>query len=1641
MSDSMMMTMVQSWDSEPDIANMSKSDILRGIITDKLSTAAREILSVVERTVADYEEEAAGFRQELDRQRRLLELLQPEIKQEADDQQLFSICEDGGGPLLDDQKQDKYELRVDDSSSLGFQAPIEDEEYEYLEQEEGYTTELDYVTTSRFLTQTVPSKRRKKHGKRRISKSQNCIDLKIRILENPNIEVLSNTVFRMYRLHKLKVRRGLKEADFLKLLRSTFPQLAGDEPFDLFLYCNLKKLKPLQVDSVTPEEIIRVSRGSTLYIRLQKEDADEDHEDLPSTETDTHINLRIRILEKRKINVLSKQVFQTCPLHKLKVHRGLQEADFLKLLRSTFPQLAGDEPFDLFLRAKHNKLKPLKGDSVTPEEIIRLSRGSTLYIQQSLCQEDLRLKIRILEDPKIDKITNIMCQNHPSHELNVPRGLQEADFLALLRSTFPQLAAGEPFTILIGRNHNLIPPRVESMTAEEICKNGTGNPGIYIRLKGPEKRSLQREDATAAELPPPSLDSTTLTTEVESEKPQISQSDTHVHLKVHNVEDPQMDTISPNRVDDSRSLGFQAPIEDEEYEYLEQEEGYTTELDYVTTSRFLTQTVPSKRRKKHGKRRISKSQNCIDLKIRILENPNIEVLSNTVFRMYRLHKLKVRRGLKEADFLKLLRSTFPQLAGDEPFDLFLYCNLKKLKPLQVDSVTPEEIIRVSRGSTLYIRLQKEDADEDHEDLPSTETDTHINLRIRILEKRKINVLSKQVFQTCPLHKLKVHRGLQEADFLKLLRSTFPQLAGDEPFDLFLRAKHNKLKPLKGDSVTPEEIIRLSRGSTLYIQQSLCPEDLRLKIRILEDPKIDKITNIMCQNHPSHELNVPRGLQEADFLALLRSTFPQLAAGEPFTILIGRNHDLIPPRVESMTAEEICKNRTRNPGIYIRLKGPEKRSLQREDATAAELPPPSLDSTTLTTEVESEKPQISQSDTHVHLKVHIVEDPQMDTISPNLFQNYLPHELQVPRGLQEADFLAQLRSTFPQLAAAEPLELLISNDDKILELLNMESLTTEEIKEAVQSTGSATLFVRLKASEDVQDDVNKLDGAEDSSSFSEQTTLHRSNERKPLDEDLKDIILRALPLISEDTQQSLIHKLLSDGVESTQDLKFVIEDDIADLLPPLQLQTLLEAFKNETDLVTLDLPVIPSSSSLLSSPAASPCSTSSGVLPLSNQEHDNSESCGQTTLFRKHWAETFQVPWDLMPMEIQAAVAEGKRPSPAARRQMVRILADEMRKHELNPTRAQCVTICRNIVRKYPQSFADLCDNGQLLEEDYISLVIQIKNRIDNLKRTSNFRHSRLSGMKRGSTNNYGCARFEPGLLPEETNETVERKRQRLEEIYHQDGSSMVEKDEVKELMKVTFYLQRRQINALPVPAIRDLRGRWPYLFTHNGLYTHFELLTDIKVLRTLEVAMEECGPTILEVFSKSTNPDIQSILSVGPKLELSFCILQLLMAHFSEPLGGLILFANANATAAELQTTLQLPPTPRLILLAESPKSSIRRWMISLEGHIICEGIQPTFLSGLAAVFSTYYIFNLQYQDDAACTLEFIQRRLIGINPDTGTKVPQGKFPSKETGKFTQEKTSPVNPQVLKLLKKLMDVNPAVYTHTTMFPSLQGTSN
>ncbi|KAM4536222.1 uncharacterized protein PAE49_020872 [Odontesthes bonariensis] len=502
----------------------------------------------------------------------------------------------------------------------------------------------------------------------------------------------------------------------------------------------------------------------------------------------------------------------------------------------------------------------------------------------------------------------------------------------------------------------------------------------------------------------------------------------------------------------------------------------------------------------------------------------------------------------------------------------------------------------------------------------------------------------------------------------------------------------------------------------------------------------------------------------------------------------------------------------------------------------------------------------------------------------------------------------------------------------------------------------------------------------------------------LREDLRGVILRALPAASAATQQALFHKLLGSGLRSTKDLKSFTAEDVGGVLPAAQLQRLLREFKNETGGLTLGPEMFPRPVPAVRGTVACPRSRS-------HQERSGSDG-GPSSAATETLPEAFQVPWNLMSMEIRTAVADGRRPSAADRRQMVRVLVDQMRKYELKPKRSRYRAVCRDLVLRFPRSFADLHSDGQLLGDGCASLVNQVRNRIDSLNRNASV------GQKRGAT---------PLASPDAA---VDQKRRRLEEIHRQEGPVGAGAAEVKRLMESTFCLQRRRINAVPPPSVAALRAQWPYLFTPRGLYAHFALLTEVDVLRALERSLEECGRTVTRFFTRTpTNAAVRAALSRLSCQELPLSIVQLLMAHFCEDPGGLILWASAPSTAADVERTLVLPATPRLILLVSNgaPGSPIRRWMVSLEGSVICEGSQPSFLSGLAAVFSTYYTFNLQYEGEAARTLEFIQRRFVGINPETDTRAGGGRLVSRLSGKGSLRKTTPVNPHVVTLLQKLVD--------------------
>ncbi|TMS13126.1 Ankyrin repeat and BTB/POZ domain-containing protein 2 [Larimichthys crocea] len=234
---------------DPVDGDPSKADILRGIVAEKLTTAAREILAAVERTVTGYEAEAAALRRQLIRQRRQLErLLRPH-----------------GAPCPIDG---------DDSPSTDVSGHAEEDEAEDEE-----SAEVLVQSAGPDQDQTDPVHHiQHASGPSEVKDRRRPLDLRVCLLEDT--DTLRQDVFK-FPIQVLSCPRGLQEPGFLDLLRSTFSQLT--EHFEVFTADETRTLTPLKLQTLTPEEIrksIRSTRRSTLYVRAKRA------EELPATSTE-----------------------------------------------------------------------------------------------------------------------------------------------------------------------------------------------------------------------------------------------------------------------------------------------------------------------------------------------------------------------------------------------------------------------------------------------------------------------------------------------------------------------------------------------------------------------------------------------------------------------------------------------------------------------------------------------------------------------------------------------------------------------------------------------------------------------------------------------------------------------------------------------------------------------------------------------------------------------------------------------------------------------------------------------------------------------------------------------------------------------------------------------------------------------------------------------------------------------------------------------------------------------------------------------------------------------------------------------------------------------------------------------------------
>lgn len=199
------------------------------------------------------------------------------------------------------------------------------------------------------------------------------------------------------------------------------------------------------------------------------------------------------------------------------------------------------------------------------------------------------------------------------------------------------------------------------------------------------------------------------------------------------------------------------------------------------------------------------------------------------------------------------------------------------------------------------------------------------------------------------------------------------------------------------------------------------------------------------------------------------------------------------------------------------------------------------------------------------------------------------------------------------------------------------------------------------------------------------------------------------------------------------------------------------------------------------------------------------------------------------------------PSPSERRELVRVLADEIFKYSTNPSKKLVRIVARDCIIKYTV-LEDRMENVKL-GTGYESLAYQIYTRTENVRRKQNVESNDSScaneakdkKKKRKNTvlDSYGCVQWEPQLPVNETEESLEVKKKLLKE----------KNQDLKLLLKETYYLQRKDINN--GLKIVNLTKEYPALFLDFGMFLHFKILTNINILETLEESVLLKGKDII----------------------------------------------------------------------------------------------------------------------------------------------------------------------------------------------------
>ncbi|XP_055067851.2 uncharacterized protein [Misgurnus anguillicaudatus] len=351
-------------------------------------------------------------------------------------------------------------------------------------------------------------------------------------------------------------------------------------------------------------------------------------------------------------------------------------------------------------------------------------------------------------------------------------------------------------------------------------------------------------------------------------------------------------------------------------------------------------------------------------------------------------------------------------------------------------------------------------------------------------------------------------------------------------------------------------------------------------------------------------------------------------------------------------------------------------------------------------------------------------------------------------------------------------------------------------------------------------------------------------------------------------------------------------------------------------------------------------------------------------------EVYAVPWHKMPSDLMLAISKKKRPKPKERRELVRIVIDDVfRKERGRPGRAKLREIAKRIVAQYPCSFQDRDLQENVIGTGYDTLFIQLENRVENLRRPSTSRSAKRpandenASRKRSTpSDGYGCVDWQPDI---ELTSELETKKNELKSAFK---TKDLQDSSVRKLMAETYCIQRATINK--GSTVNTVLEEWPYLFEADHLFDHTCTLLGFSVQNRLAEELSRKGKTIIDF-----------LYSKGMKMQLVEEPIQLItaIAIFFKENPDYLFYQNEqqDSTSAGLPS---IPSTPCILIMGDG------LFKIAVDHEIVNDHITSPIVA-LSYTFSLFYVLNIKYPKEMALTLEFIQRVFLGINPERGSKA------------------------------------------------------